>query len=323
MEHHQSRTLPMVEGAFMACIAAILALAGIYIPVLSIFTNFVWTVPIILIIVRYGPVRGLTAFAVAILIIIVTYSPLAAFFHLIQFGGLTMTYGYAFHKKISPGLTLAAGAVVAAISMVLGFYLAFLVTGLNTINMAEQMKEAIEPSMELLRGMNYFARTGLSEEAVRAQFITAIDLMNLVIPGLLALSGLTTAVINYVAAQKILNRLKTPIPSLPPFRFWRLPWWTVWGLLVGLGFNILGSYTGNPVYSNLAANILLIYYFILTFMGLAVANYYINERLQGALMYRVMLFAFLFLFMQLVTMILAIVGLFDMLFDYRRLGREK
>lgn len=320
---HQSRTLAMVEGAFMACIAAILALAGSYIPVLSVITNFIWTIPIILIIVRYGLIPGITAFAVSILLIFVAYSPLQALFHFIQFGGLTIVYGYAFHKKISPGLTLAAGSLVAAISMVLGFYLAFLVTGINTLNMMEQMKEAVEPSLELLRSINYFAWTGVSEEAFRVQFMKSIDLMNLVLPGLMALSGLTTAIINYVAAQKILFRLKTPIPSLPPFKYWRLPWWTVWGLLVGLGFNILGAYTGNSVYSNLAANILIVYYFILTFMGLAVVNFYIHERLEGALFYRVMLVAFLFLFLQLITLILVIVGLADMLFDYRRLGRVK
>lgn len=48
----EGRVASLAEGALMAALAAVLVLSGYFIPPLQLLTNIVWTVPIVVLVVR-------------------------------------------------------------------------------------------------------------------------------------------------------------------------------------------------------------------------------------------------------------------------------
>ena len=64
--------------------------------------------------------------------------------------------------------------------------------------------------------------------------------MRLLLPLVVAMMGLTDTICNYFAAGRILARLGTPVPTLPPFSRWRFSQ----AFLYLFGFSLVGIYWG-------------------------------------------------------------------------------
>ena len=318
------RTRALVEGALMAALTAMLALIGIYLPLLQVMTNLFWTIPIVVVTVRHGISIGIMAIFVAGFLIFSLSSPLTAVFLMLQFGGLALVYGYAFNKKIQPAVTLLLGVVTAIVSFILAFYLSFLVFGVDAANLLGQLRESIEPSIQLYKDMGLLNTSTMTEEAARQMLQGFVDLIALIIPAILVFYGITTAIINYAVAEIVFFKLKTPVPKLPRFMLWHLPWWAVWGFIAGYGANMAAAYWQNETLKAVGTNILLVYEMVLFVLGLAVISYFINKYFQGALLYRLGFMLLLVLFFKVAGLILIAIGLTDLIFNFRRLpGQTK
>ena len=313
------RTRALVEGAIMAGLTAMLALVGIYIPLLQIITNLFWTIPIVVVTVRHGISIGIMAIFVAGMLIFALSSPLTAAFLMLQFGGLALVYGYAFNKKIQPGLTLLLGVITAIVSFILAFYLSFLVFGLDAANLIDQLKGSIEPAIQLYKEMGLLNTAELTEETARQMLQGYIDLIALIIPAILVFYGITSALLNYIIAERVLFRLKNPIPKLPRFMHWKLPWWTVWGFIAGFGANMAAAQWQNETLKIIGANILLVYEMVLFVLGLSVTVYLIDKFFKGALVYRFVFLLLLVLLYKVAGLLLIAIGLSDLIFNFRRL----
>jgi len=317
------RTRAIAEGALMAAITAFLAIAGLYIPFMQLMIFFVWTIPAVLVIIRHGAVAGVLSITVAGFLIMLIAGPMRAFFAVLQFGGLALVYGYAFSRRWQAGTTLLAGSAAMIASTLALYYIVYLVTGINNLNIAGELKEAIEPTIELYKNMGIIGPgKGLSETALRKSLLEAVEFLTAYFPAMFALSGVASAFLNYFAAQKILARFKVEIPGFPPFTHWRLPWWTVWGFIAGFGASMAGGYWHNGTLTQLGNNILMLYSPLLFIVGLSVCTYLMQKYVGQEVIYRLILLSAVILFISLIYKVLFVVGLLDLLFDYRRLQRE-
>ena len=324
--NRSSRTRAMVEGALMAVITAILALVSIYIPLLSLVTNLVWTTPVILATVRHGPATGVMSIVVAGFLIFMLSSPVTALYMILLFGGLALVYGYAFHKGFNPGITLTAGAATAILSFLVASLFSFLVTGINPLDLAGAMKESMEATIALYKQLGFFEKygtQGLTEESVRQMLQSFVQMFTLFIPAILVMYGIMSAFINYIISQKILLKLKIEVPRLAPFMYWRLPWWTVWGFIAGFGANLAGSYFHNQALVLVGSNIITAYSPVLFILGFSVATFFLDKYYKGEQIYRFFLILFIIVFFRIAVYILTIVGLIDLIFNYRRLPERK
>lgn len=316
------RTRAIVEGALLAALTAILALAGYYLPFLRVLTNLVWTIPIVIATVRHGLGIGIMSTVVAGFLIFALASPLEALFLVLQFGGLALLYGYAFNKGLKPGIALLAGTGVAIVSFLLTFGVSLLISGLDQINFTDQLKETIEPTIEMYRSLGLFDKYGaggLTEENMRQFLLGFINLLIVLFPALIATYGIMAAFLNYIIAQKILCKLGIPVPKLPPFREWQLPWWTVWGFIAGFGLSLAGSYWQLKNLTTIGSNIIMVYYPVLFVLGLAVIAHFYHHKLQRAFSYRLLFIFFVFFFFRYVSLLIPLIGLFDLVMNYRRL----
>ncbi len=319
------RTQALAEGALLAALTAILGLAGIYLPFIRLFTDMLWTIPIVVVTVRHGLKTGAVSLGVAGILILVLAHPLSAFFLLLQFGGLALFYGVAFKKGYKPASALLAGTGVAVLSLFLVVILMINLFDLDVVNIAKQMETSIEPTLELYNKLGFFkhsTQTGITEEVVRQMLEAFTQTFVLLIPALFVLWALATAFLNYVLAQMVLTRLKIRIVVLPPFREWQLPWWVVWGFIIGFATYLVGDYFRLEKFLHIGMNIMLIYAPILFILGLAVAVFYIGKYIKSTAS-RLFVILIALLFFRFIFLALMVVGLLDLLLNYRHLPIKK
>lgn len=312
----------LTEGALMATLAALLGIIGIYIPVLGVVTNLVWTIPIILLIMRHNMKLGIMGLVVTGLIISILAGPVRSILFLVNMGGMALIYGYCFKKGLSPMKALLFGTIIAAVSSAATLLLSAFVANLPISQWIENIKLAINEGFQVYEKMGMMEKIlpeGVTPEQYKDQFFHMIETL---LPGVFVAASMGSALINYLVARKFLQRLKYEIPEMPMFRDWHFPWQIVWGVILGLVLLLSGNYFHYGFLTLVGQNILYIYYPVLLVSGISLLVFlWKNNYLTGFM--RVIIIMAVFLFGGVFFMMLILVGLFDPLFDYRRFFQDK
>ncbi|MEL7567635.1 MAG: YybS family protein [Dehalobacterium sp.] len=312
----------LTEGALMAALAALLGIIGIYIPVLGMVTNLVWSIPIILLIMRHSMKLGLMGLAVTGLLISILAGPVQSILFLVNMGGMALIYGYCFKKGLSPMKALLFGTIIAAVSTASTILLSAFVANLPISQWITDLKLAINEGFQVYEKMGMMEKMlpkGVTPEQYKEQFFHMIETL---LPGVFVAASMGSALVNYLVARKFLRRLKYEIPEMPMFRDWHFPWQIVWGVILGLGLLLSGNYSQNSILTLVGQNILYIYYPVLLVSGISfVVFLWKNDFLTGFM--RAMIIMAAFLFNAFFLMVLVLIGLFDPLFDYRRLFQKR
>lgn len=311
----------LAQGALLAAIAALLGLAALYLPVIGVAAGVLWVIPIIILILRYELNNGVMALTVALAIIGMVAGPVSALSLGLR-GGLTaLILGYAFKKSWSPGLTVLSGGVVTVVGTALLLLLTFAIMGGPLLDMGE-MEGLIDETMEMYRQLGLLdplLEQGTTEEEIRGQLMQMLGLVVALIPGAMFLSSLVSAGITYLLARLIIKRLGYDVKPIPSFRYWQVPWYTVWGLIVGLALFLAGDYGGYKPVRLIGQNIIYIYLPLLLINGLSVATYYYYKWPLSPFIKGIGL-ALMIINLPITVVFLMIVGAFDPLFNYRKLS---
>jgi len=308
-----------IEGSLMAALAAMIALIGIYIPPLQIITAFVWSVPIVVVSVRRDFRTGVLAMVVAAILLMILAPPHRAFLYLIQFAGLGIVFAYYFSKKADFAKTMMMGTVVVAISAVVAFLINFLVLGMSISDLADQFKETTETALYMYEEMGLLE--GYQIEEMREMISEFPMLIARLFPGTMVVYGMMVAFITYFATRKIIQKLNLEVSELPMFRHWQIPWYFIWGIIIGLALLLLGDFMSWEPGSIMGMNVIYMFSPILFIQGLAVFAFY-YYRWKIPILLKVLLLVIIVFNIPLALMILLVTGLFDPLFNYRRLGLE-
>ncbi|WP_406677516.1 YybS family protein [Moorella sp. ACPs] len=316
----EGRVAALAEGALMVALTVVLVLTGYFIPLFQVFTNIIWTVPIIVLIVRRSLRLGAMATFVAGLAIAFFTGPLNAVLLFVQFAGLGLVYGHLFKAKARPGQVLVAGGVVSLFSLLLSLVLTSKLTGLPLGGMLQEFEATVNYTLEFYRrtGMlEHIGRSGMTPEQFQAALTGMINLLKLLLPGILISASILAAFVNYLVAEKVLRRLGLIERGLPPFRYWQLPWYAVWGVIAGLGLWQLGDYYGLAFARKAGINILYVYLPLLVVNGLAAVSF-IFYRLKLASFLKAVLVIVALVNLPVALVSLVTLGLFDPFFSYRR-----
>ncbi len=316
----EGRVAALAEGALMAALTVVLVLTGYFIPFLQVLTNIIWTVPIVVLIVRRDLRLGIMATFVAGLAISFFTGPINGALLFSQFAALGLVYGYLFKNNARPGPILAAGAIVSLLSLLLNLGLTSWLTGLPLGGLLQEFEAAVNYTMDFYHrtGMlEHMGGQGMTLEQLQATFAGMIDLLRLLLPGILISAAILAAFVNYLVAAKILQRLGLANRQLPPFRYWQLPWYFIWGVIAGLGLWQLGDYYGLDLASRAGVNILYVYLPLLAGNGLAAVSF-IFYHWKIASFLKAALAVFALLNLPVACTALVAVGLFDPFLSYRR-----
>ncbi|MCG0277653.1 MAG: YybS family protein [Thermanaeromonas sp.] len=316
----RSALAPLAEGALVAALAAVLALLGIVLPPLQVITNILWIVPIVVLVVRQDLRTGVLATLVAGILVGIFSGIFNALFLFIQFAGLGLLYGYLFKREVPPGIMVAAGSVMVLFSLLFSLFLSIHILGWSSLDLLEDLKHLPDRVLDFYKRsglLDRFLQQGNTLEDLRRSLEVTVNYIKLLLPGMLVLVSLFMALINYLVSEAVLRRLNLRNRVLPPFRYWQLPWYAIWGFIGGLALWLAGDYWHLDFLRIVGLNILYFYFPLLAGNGLALVAFWAHRfPWPGAL--KLMVFLFLLFNLPLGLLVLATLGLVDTLAGWRR-----
>jgi uncharacterized protein YybS (DUF2232 family) len=324
-KHSTVKVRALVEGAIMAAIATILALVGFFIPPLSLITSFLWIIPLIIICLRHDMRSGVMVLLVTAVLIMIVATPLNGLFIVLEYGIMGLIYGYAFRKKVSVGKTLFYGCVATVIGTVLVIAVSFMLTGFSPDYLQSQAQEAIDTTIEMYRQMGLLgqlAERGLTEEQIQSTMQGLMAVIISLIPGFMIISSLSSALLSFFLSRLVLRKMNFTLPNIPPFKCWRMPWYYIWGFITAFGLFLWGDYANTNILRVLGQNVMLVYGPVFFVIGMSILKFYL-EKFRVPKGVRILVTILTLLYFPFAFLFFASIGMFDTLFDYRKLGEQK
>jgi len=158
---------------------------------------------------------------------------------------------------------------------------------------------------------------GIDEVQIRDLLQQGIDIYALVIPSIAAI----LAIIEFGFVFYVMRRWFKGDMEWIPFTRWRLPWYAVWGAVLGIGCYLLGDQFSWPVIRGIGINLMVVYAAFTLVLGISAYLYLLQSpRIPRFLKWALILVNFIYFMFSFVSII--IFGLFDLVMNFRRLPEE-
>lgn len=229
------QTQGLTEGAVLAALVAVFAVASRYLPLVGIATALLCPLPLAVLVIRRGFRVAAIAGIAAGLVGTALAGPLVGLAILISFGPMGVVLGVGARLGWPAARVVLLGGLVTFTSTVLN-YLGLL--GGGRVSM-EEMSKTMERSLEM--SVSLYTRLGMSQAQIEAgigQMRDVARLLPYLLPAILVFGALFAAWLNYEVGRRVLDRLGYRLPALPPLGTWRMPAQSVW--LIPLSYVLLG-----------------------------------------------------------------------------------
>ena len=241
--------------------------------------------------------------------------PLSALFMLLNMGGVGFWYGWAARKELNPWATVITGVFIAAISMVLMLLFSTWLAGLQFDDLLRQVDEFVDFYIATMQNSGQLQQ--LQGNMTTAEFTVWLkDYLTSMLPSSMIFIAMLEAGISYAVTGYIFRRLGYPLARLPRFKEWRLPWYTLWGLIAALLAFVVYHQTELDWCRALCNNIMYIYQPLMMLAGLAM-YYWLAEFWQMPWMIWLLVFMAIGAF-SIAGPMLLILGLTDSVWDIRK-----
>ncbi len=316
MEQKHFSTKTIVDCGIFAALAVLLLLIGVSVPILGTLVMFLWSVPVMIVILRNGIPAGVTVSVITAILAMVFVGVLNGLFAALSLTGFGLVYGICFKKQYSPGKTLIFGILAAGAVTVASITFVGVLGSLDFSSLLSSFEAYMREAYAA------YADAGLLDAVVPAGMTaqTYVDqiiaMMKQLLPAIFVIVAMMMAAGNYFFAVLILRRLRFDIRPLPKFRDWHLPWWVMWGLVIALLSLVAGNFTHNELLIALAKNIAISYCPVLIIARIAFTRYIMVRVGMGVIFQAVIWFA-AFMFLSVAIMFFILIGAVDTILDYR------
>lgn len=310
------KTRALTDWAFFTLLIAIIGLAGFYLPPLYGFAAILLPLPAALLVLKGDTRYGILGLVTAGLILTITIPPSAAYILVFQYGLLGILYGLLFKDRVSSAKILSMGMLYAAASAFLYLALNFFITGNNLLVLGETERASIEQMMAAYRDAGVFNDFPPEWQGSAAENI--ISTFELFIPGQYAVSMAALAAVTYFLARACLQRLKYFLAPGLVFTTISLPWYSIWGPIMGLALTLAGDNFSWLLAAKTGKNILFILFWLYLILGLSIATYFFR-KINIAWPIKLILLLFALAYLPFSTVVVVLLGATDPLVNFRRL----
>ena len=305
---------PTIEGGLLVAITLIIGLVSVYVPILGMFAEFFCAVPLAVLTAREGAGKGLSALVVTFILLSILISPILSTRLVLSFGVCGVALGWCVKKNFDAVKIFLTTLIVASAAQILTLALLVVVMDINIIDtQIEMVRESFNESFALYESMGVDpARINEAKNQVEPTIQALVFLM----PIVLILTALINTLAVWFTARWIFPKLQLKIPTMPPFAQWRFPSLFFYTAIIG-GLGMYWGFTRNwPEIYEVTLNLLIVSGIIGLIQGFSLLSAVFDRYKISKIMRRIfyVLLAFNMFFLQLV----AITGLVDMLFDYRK-----
>lgn len=161
---------------------------------------------------------------------------------------------------------------------------------------------------------------GVSESEIQSLFEQSVHTLIMLMPGLAAVTALVKWGAVYYA---FLRWLRIPGREYRPFTEWKLPWYGIWGMNAAIVSYLIGDQFQWLGMKGLGLNLMLVCGVVALVLGSTLFAYFLQKPWLSGFLKFILIF-FSFLYMQVTAMILIMIGLLDLVLDFRHMSiREK
>ena len=303
------------ELFFQIVLTVSLFLSVSFIPLAGFLTGILTPAPTVISIIRWGqrptawlfPIGSCVVGTIALLGLGLGLS-VPYFLALVAMG---MMMGHGVRKDWPTGkIVLLSGLVVVVIvGLLLAF--AYVESGGEMVRLLEQdLQNAISSTLKQL------GSTSPETQAVENALLAAVPVIVRTIPGIMISCTLGIGWVNMLVARRYCRALSLQWCLHENLKLWKAPEFLVW-FVIGGGGMLLLPWGG---LSMLGLNLLIVLGTVFFLQGLAIVSFYF-EKWKMPLLARSLIYAVLFL-QQFASMLTALVGLFDIWFDFRKLVKK-
>lgn len=158
---------------------------------------------------------------------------------------------------------------------------------------------------------------GITEAQLRLLLQQGIEFYVMVSPGIAALISIAEYGLVFYIMKRWFSKENVRIP----FSRWRLPWYAVWGAVLGIACYLLGDQFSWSIFRGFGINLMVVYGALALVLGTAVYLFLLKSpRIPKLLKWMLIISSFIYFFFTVVSIIMF--GLFDLVFNFRHLPEE-
>ncbi len=326
MKNFKSRMI--ADGAVCTALTVLLAVIAIYIPIFSIVSVAVVGIPLTYLGIKHGLGLSCTAAVAAVLVL---FALTGNFISIVLFGvtnmlpGIAMGYCVKNKKSFKLSIAIVSAGVLAGLMLQL-LVINYSVDGNGISKMIDETINSTKDIMSSLFGE--LSGTGIGQEMniTSGTLNDAFELMReyiyLYMPSFVIGSSVVIGYVIYMFGAFILRIIRFGnIPSMP-FKYIHATRGICYGAVILMLITTFSESTS--VFMSALRNLQALLYAFIGVSGFAFIDYKLSSKIKsGYGRFGIYCIVFLsgYLFISFIVSILTFVGLFDGMFDYRRIGK--
>ncbi len=306
-----------------AAVSALFFLAASFIPFIGSVIIVFTPLPLLYYFSKLGRGGGAVVFSLSAVLVFITLVFMHTEWHLLVFfamGFIGVTLSEIFRRRSS-----VEAAVIFPVVAILGLFLLFLgyqshVSGQMPWSLVEKNISAV-----IQENIQYYESQGLSQEMIamiKTDLPKITELFTMIFPALFLITVALTVIMNVISGKAFLQLRQLPYPDFGDLSVWKAPEKFVWVLIIS-GMCLVGAILmpAPPWIETTGLNVLIICMFVYLLQGFAIVGYLFKER-RVPWFFRYAFYLLVFT-IQYLILIIAMVGLFDLWIDFRKLIRKK
>ena len=311
-EYRAGETNAVVLAGMCTALAVVLSVIGFYMPLISLVVFLLIPLPIAYLGMKEGTSWSIIVTAGIMILDSVFFGFISAAFLCAIFGVLGVILGICYRNKVSAAATLAAGAVVVLASWIGQAFAAMYILNVPPMIFGGEAMDSMEQQMMAQMAQLYSGELLMQTQENVKQMI---DDIRRSIPVITVSAAFFYTWASMMLGKKIFTRLgMKDIPGMPPLERWELPRFFL-GLYV-LAFAMQYITNGNATLEMIQYNLGLACVLVFWLQGLA-ALWWMPRKYPFVRPLR-WIIAVLSVIIGMVQMIVVLLGLSDMVLQYRK-----
>lgn len=307
-------------GNIIETAGIILGMSLFTIASLYLFPLLLLVFPVMFIIlgIKNGMLEGIISLMTTCTIVAYLIDPMTALYLFIVFAPITMTIIYTTKSRKRTMDVLLYASIALFTSMLILFYLINLKDGNLIGQIEEYFRETIQIRIQNLKDLGLSSYEILEDK----NFLENIykDML-LKAPSSLLLSTFVISYINYSLSIKGLKRVGINIVNIPRFALFRLPNNITIGVIVMFVGALIAKMLGFAYFEAIVENVTVLVGFMFLIQGLSIIDFFLI-KIKVKTIFRFIFISLTVLITPLVSVV-SMLGLIDVMFDFRKLRRKE
>ncbi|WP_157872848.1 DUF2232 domain-containing protein [Desulfoscipio gibsoniae] len=305
-----------MEVIIATTVMALLGLLGLYIAPLFFLIMLLLPLPLVYLILKRDLLYALLAVVLTLFMLMFTFANIkSAGLLVFQFAPLGILIGLMLKNNVTVDKSMAVLFFWALLIAALNLLFSFMLSGAGISQVTEEFRATMDQMAQI------YNQNGLLDESDRQQYLALTEqIVNLVqtfLPGSVAVWNIMLTMSTYFIARYWMRSLGFTIPNNFHFTQWRLPWYSIWLIIIGLALTLGGDELSWQLMEVIGKNILYIAAFIFFVLGMAIILHFI-QLWRVSKVVKIIIMLVMLLYLPFTAMVALTIGIIDPVVNIRR-----